>query len=318
MSQSGILYLVGTPIGNLEDITLRAIRILREADLIAAEDTRHTLRLLNHLQIKKPMISYFEHNKRSRAPVILRALAEGRNVALVSDAGMPGVSDPGADMAAECLEAGFSVAVVPGPSAVVTALAGSGLDMSGFYFGGFFPRRKKERRVCLDEMAGFPKTMVFYESPRRLTETLRWMEEAWGDRYCCVARELTKIHEEWRRGRLSHVREIFAGRERIQGEITLLIQGADARRTAARPETGLRPADRADAGPAEADRARIDWVRTGAAPAISEDAVRECLRVFLDQGMSTKDAVSETAQTLGWPKRLVYSIAHQANHQSDR
>ncbi|MDR1204724.1 MAG: 16S rRNA (cytidine(1402)-2'-O)-methyltransferase [Peptococcaceae bacterium] len=293
MNQPGVLYLVGTPIGNLEDITLRAIRTLGEADLIAAEDTRHTLRLLNHLQIKKPLISYFEHNKRSRAPVILRALAEGKNVALVSDAGMPGLSDPGADMAAECLEAGFRVAVVPGPSAAVAALAGSGLDMSGFYFGGFFPRQKKERRACLEAMAGFPKTMVFYESPRRLLETLRWMEEAWGDRYCCVARELTKIHEEWRRGSLSHVREIFAGREGIRGEITLLVQGADA--GAARTE--------ADAeAPADTEAPR-------------EDAARECLRRFLDQGMTTKDAVTETAQTLGMPRRLIYSIAHRGGEE---
>lgn len=288
-SQSGILYLVCTPIGNLEDITLRAVRTLKEADLIAAEDTRHTLRLLNHLQIKKPLISYFEHNKRSRGPVILRALAEGRNVALVSDAGMPGLSDPGADMAAECLEAGFRVEVVPGPSAAVTALAGSGLDMSGFYFGGFFPRQKKERRACLEALAGFPKTMIFYESPRRLLETLRWMEEAWGDRFCCVARELTKIHEEWLRGSLSHVREVLAGREGIRGEITLLVQGADAGAAA-----------EADA---EAESADTEAPR--------EDAARACLRRFLDQGMTTRDAVTETARILGMPRRLIYAIAHR-------
>jgi 16S rRNA (cytidine1402-2'-O)-methyltransferase len=287
MNQSGVLYMVGTPIGNLEDITLRAVRILKEADLIAAEDTRHTLRLLNHLQIKKPMISYFEHNKKSRAPVILRALAEGKNVALVSDAGMPGVSDPGADMAAECLEAGFQVAVIPGPSAAITALAGSGLDMSGFYFGGFFPRRNKERRACLEELASFPKTMIFYESPRRLTETLRRMEEAWGDRYCCVARELTKLHEEWRRGRFSHVREIFAERERIQGEVTLLVAG-----------TGAARAEAASSQPAPP-----------LAPAEAEDAAAECLRQFLDEGMTTRDAVLKTAQTLGVSRRAAYQAA---------
>jgi 16S rRNA (cytidine1402-2'-O)-methyltransferase len=303
MNQPGVLYMVGTPIGNLEDITLRAIRTLGEADLIAAEDTRRTLRLLNHLHIKKPLISYFEHNKKSRAPVILRALAEGKNVALVSDAGMPGLSDPGADMAAECLDAGFRVAVVPGPTAAITALAGSGLDMSGFYFGGFFPRQKKERRACLEALAGFPKTMVFYESPRRLPETLRWMEEAWGDRHCCVARELTKLYEEWRRGRISYVRAIFAERERIQGEITLLVQGADAARSA-RTDTGTEPG-------------RSVRAASGTEPARTsgEAPVPEYLRRFLDEGMTTKDAVLKTAQTLGISKRLVYQAANRLTDQ---
>ncbi len=215
------LYVVATPIGNLEDITLRALRVLREVDLIAAEDTRRTLRLLNHYNIKKPLISYHEHNKLARIPEILKILEE-KDVALVSDAGVPGVSDPGRELVAAALEAGFKVVPIPGPSAIPTALSVSGLPADQFLFLGYLPRKRSERRKLLSSVAEEERTLVAFEAPHRLRESLSDILEVLGDREIAVCRELTKLHEEIFRGKVSEALERF--REPL-GEFTLVLAG---------------------------------------------------------------------------------------------
>lgn len=221
---TGTLYLVGTPIGNLGDITLRAIETLKKADLIAAEDTRQTRKLLNHLGIEKPLTSYYEHNKLSKGPQLIEELIEGKEIALVSDAGMPGISDPGADLIKACIEAGLKVTVIPGPSALITGLVASGLDTDGFLFLAFFPREKKQQRQLLAQICFEPRTLVFFESPHRLLATLRILRENLGDRRCCVARELTKIYEEYRRGSISQVLEHYE-KGPVKGELTIMVEG---------------------------------------------------------------------------------------------
>ena len=192
----GCLYLCGTPIGNLEDITLRVLRILKEADCIAAEDTRHTLKLLNYFEIAKPLISYHEHNKRERGPKIISMVQEGQQVAVVSDAGMPGISDPGADLVILARQSGVPVTVVPGPSAALSALVLSGLPTETFVFEGFLPREKKLRRQRLDQLKGEQRTIILYEAPHQLRKLLQDLLETLGDRRIALARELTKLHEE--------------------------------------------------------------------------------------------------------------------------
>ncbi len=226
--EAGKLYLVATPLGNLEDITQRALRILAEVDLIAAEDTRHTLKLLNHFGIKQKMLSYFLHNERERTREIIDRLLSGLNVALVSDAGMPGISDPGYFLVAEAVKQGITVIPIPGASAVVTALAASGLPTNSFWFEGFLPRKAKERTGILSGLANVKGTLVFYEAPHRLLATLKGIFEILGDRETVIARELTKVHEEFIRGRLS---EIIAKIENDspRGEFTILIAGEENR-----------------------------------------------------------------------------------------
>jgi 16S rRNA (cytidine1402-2'-O)-methyltransferase len=222
--KTGILYLVATPLGNLEDITHRALRILSEVDLIAAEDTRHTLKLLNHFQIKKSLLSYYQHNEKERAGQIVEKILAGANVALVSDAGMPGISDPGNLLVAAAIERGISIVPVPGASAVITALAASGLDTASFWFAGFLPRKNKDQIMKLGEMASFQGTLVFYEAPHRLLATLQNIRKVLGERRVVAARELTKIHEEFLRGNLSQVIEKLSAKE-LKGEFTLVIEG---------------------------------------------------------------------------------------------
>lgn len=224
-TEPGKLYLVATPLGNLEDITQRALRILAEVDLIAAEDTRHTLKLLNHFGIKRRTLSYHRHNERERSKEIIEMLLSGLNVALVSDAGMPGISDPGNFLVAEAIKQGVKVIPIPGASAVVTALAASGLATNSFWFQGFLPRKAKERTEILTELAKIKGTLVFYEAPHRLTATLKSLLQVLGDRNTVIARELTKIHEEFIRGRLSEVIAHFENQS-PKGEITILIEGA--------------------------------------------------------------------------------------------
>ncbi len=222
---SGTLYVVGTPIGNLSDFSPRAVETLEQADFIAAEDTRVTLKLLNHFGIKKPMVSYFEHNKYQRGEMICQRILEGETCALVSDAGMPAISDPGEMLVAQCAEKGIPVAVVPGPSAVVSALAVSGLPTGRFTFEGFLSTAKKSRREHLDEVRNEKRTMVFYEAPHKLPTTLEDMLAAWGDRRIAVVRELTKIHEEVRRTTLAEAAKYY--RENTpKGEFVLVIEGA--------------------------------------------------------------------------------------------
>lgn len=221
-SGRGCLYLVATPIGNLEDISLRALRILKEADLIACEDTRQTLKLLSHFEIRKPLESYHEHNEMTRAPELIVRMEEGARVALVSDAGTPVISDPGHRLVSLCLRHQIAVVPIPGPSAIVAALAACGLPSEEFTFLGFLPARQGERRRRLQRSASEPRSLVLYEAPHRLLATLRDALEILGNRQGAIARELTKIHEEFLRGRIA---DLIAAVEKKEprGEITLVI-----------------------------------------------------------------------------------------------
>lgn len=268
----GTLYLVATPIGNLEDISARALRVLREAALIAAEDTRHTRRLLTHFDLHTPVTSYFEHNKLQKLDALLEALARG-DVALVSDAGTPALADPGYELVRAALAAGFPVTAIPGPSAVLTALVASGLPTDAFLYLGFLPRKDAERRRLLESVAGEPRTLVAYEAPHRLLDTLAEVQAALGNRPLAVARELTKLHEEIYRGAAADARAHFAAKE-ILGEITLVIGGAAAL-----------PSERWEAARVQAELARL-----------------------LSAGLKRKDAARRVAEQAGWSGREVYNL----------
>jgi 16S rRNA (cytidine1402-2'-O)-methyltransferase len=223
---SGTLWIVPTPIGNLEDITLRALRILGEVDLVAAEDTRAAQHLLTHHRISKPTISFFEGNEAARSEELVRRLGAGENVALVSEAGMPGVSDPGQRLVARAVEAGVPVVVLPGPSAALTALVGSGLPTDAFLFSGFLPRAEGARREAIGRLRAATATLIFYEAPGRTADTLADLAAGLGDsRRACLARELTKIHEELVRGTLGELVRQFAAAP-PRGEVTLVVEGA--------------------------------------------------------------------------------------------
>jgi len=271
----GRLYLCATPIGNLEDITLRALRVLREVDLIAAEDTRHTRKLLSHYDIHTPLTSYHDHNRRKKGGEIVGHLLAGKQVALVSDAGLPGISDPGAELVGQALERGVMVVPIPGPSASVTALVVSGLPTDAFVFEGFLPAAGKRRRKSLALLKEERRTLIFYESPHRLLSTLTDMLAVFGDRPLAVARELTKRYEEV-------VRETIAGALRFfqehepRGEFTLVVGGRTP------PESGEEESAREKLAPAE-------------------------LVAFLEaDGMARPEAIREAARRLGQPKRAVY------------
>ncbi len=222
---SGILYVTGTPIGNLSDLSPRAAQTLSEVDFIAAEDTRVTLKLLNHLGIKKPMVSYYEHNKRERGEMICKRIEQGENCAVVTDAGMPCISDPGEDLIKLCAVRGIKTVVVPGPSAVVSALAVSGLDTGRFTFEGFLSVNKKSRSEHLQSLLHEKRTMIFYEAPHKLPVTLRDFYDAFGDRRLSIVRELTKIHEEVIRTTTRAAAEQLSDGS-IKGEIVLVLEGA--------------------------------------------------------------------------------------------
>ncbi len=268
----GTLYLVATPIGNLEDITARALRVLREAALIAAEDTRHSRRLLTHFDIHTPVTSYFEHNKLQKLDAVLEALVLG-DVALVSDAGTPALSDPGYELVRAALAAGFPVTAIPGPSALLTALVASGLPTDAFLYLGFLPRKEAERRRLLESVAGEPRTLVAYEAPHRLLDTLAEVRAVLGNRPLAVARELTKLHEEIYRGAAADAHAHFAAKE-ILGEITLVIAGAAAL-----------PVERWEAARVQAELARL-----------------------LSAGLKRKDAARRVAEPAGWSAREVYNL----------
>jgi 16S rRNA (cytidine1402-2'-O)-methyltransferase len=221
---TGQLFIVATPIGNLEDITLRALEVLREVDLIACEDTRRTLKLLNHFQIKKPLISYFHPREKQKVPLLLQKLKEGQKIALVSDAGTPGLSDPGFPLIKQALKAGIKITPIPGPSAITAALAAAGLPSHRFLFLGFPPPKKEATRKLLQEVADEPGTLVFFLPARRLAKFLTQLAETLGDREMVIAREITKVHEEFIRGQ---IKQILAKVEKItlKGEMTLLISG---------------------------------------------------------------------------------------------
>ena len=221
--EKGTLYVVATPIGNLDDITLRAIKILQEVDLIAAEDTRHTLKLLNHLEISKPMISYHRHNEETKSDVLIEKLQEGQNIALVSDAGTPGICDPGEEVIKKCIEIGINVVPIPGACAMINSLICSGIETKEFTFLGFLPLNKKLRKKKLDEIKNANKTVIIYEAPHKLDTTLKDLKNVLSnERNITLAREITKIHEEFIRGNID---EILENSENLKGEIVLVIEG---------------------------------------------------------------------------------------------
>ncbi len=223
------LYLVGTPIGNLEDITLRALRVLKEVDVIACEDTRQTQKLLNHYNITTRTVSYHEHNEMTRAAELVKDLQEGASVALVTDAGMPGISDPGHRLTSLAIRHHVPVVPIPGASAFLSALVASGLPTDSFRFSGFLPAKRGERRAALEAIQTSPRTQVFYEAPHRIVEAIGDVCEVLGDtRHVVIAREVTKLHEEFLRGRAGEVLENLKAREVVKGEITLLIGKAEA------------------------------------------------------------------------------------------
>jgi 16S rRNA (cytidine1402-2'-O)-methyltransferase len=234
------LYVVGTPIGNLEDITLRALRVLRQADVIACEDTRQTQKLLGHFGIKTPKVSYHQHNESGRSEQLIAQLLEGARVALVSDAGMPGISDPGATLVAAAISAGVPVFPVPGANAALAALVAGGLDTESFLYLGFLPPRSGERRTSLEALVAERRTMVFYEAPHRIVDSLADVEAVLGaGRRVVLARELTKLHEEFLRGTVAEVRAALAARESVRGEIVLLIAGSTGDTNPVAAEQGL-------------------------------------------------------------------------------
>jgi 16S rRNA (cytidine1402-2'-O)-methyltransferase len=260
---TGCLYLVGTPIGNLEDITLRALRILREADQIAAEDTRHTQKLLQHYEISRPLVSYHEHNEMTRAPELLIALEQGAKIALVSDAGMPLVSDPGHRLVALCLRHQIPVVPVPGPSALLAALSASGLPNEEFLFVGFLPQRSGERRRALERLRIEDRTIIIYEAPHRIAECVADAREILGERPACLAREVTKLHEEFRRGNLSLIASSLEERP-ARGEITLLIGPADPGEAGAHVDSALNLSDRVEELMRQAKMDRKDALKLAA------------------------------------------------------
>lgn len=219
---SGKLYLVATPIGNLEDITLRALKVLKEVDLIAAEDTRHTLGLLNHFEINKPLISYYKQTEKKKSPILIQKLLEGKNIALVSDAGTPGISDPGEEVVKRAIENNIEIIPIPGCVAFVNALICSGFDTKEFEFIGFLSANNKERKDKLTEIKFETKTLIFYEAPHKMKVTLEAMQEVLGDREIVLARELTKIHEEFIRGKISTILEQIVD---YKGEFVIIVRG---------------------------------------------------------------------------------------------
>lgn len=272
----GTLYLCATPIGNLQDITLRVLDTLKTVDLVACEDTRKTLQLLNHFSISKPVTSYYEHNKLTKGDVIIQQLKEGKNIALVSDAGMPGISDPGYDLVQQCLAEGITFTVLPGAVAAITGLVLSGLPTDRFAFEGFIPRQKKERQQFFLNLLHEERTMIFYESPHRLQDTLKTMAEIFPDRTMAAARELTKKFEEIVRGTPSELLTHFET-EGIRGEFVLLLHGAQ---------------------PAQPEERDLDW------------AVQRTAQLEAD-GIPQKDAIKQAAKEAGLSKRDVYNFIVQ-------
>ena len=266
---NGTLYIVATPIGNLEDITIRAVRILGEVDLIACEDTRQTRKLLDRYNIAKPLVSYHEHNERSRSAGLLRDLAAGKNIALVSDAGTPLIADPGYRLVEQAREQGIVVSPIPGPSALLAALSASGLPTDSFSFHGFLPSKRGQRRAVLEHFRPSPATLVFYETPHRILETLEDIEEILGPRPVVLARELTKIHEEFLRGAAKEIREALAKRAAVKGEITVMI--------------------------GKSETAEVD-----------ETPLAEAVEKLIESGVPRMEALKTVARRRGLSKREVY------------
>lgn len=270
---NGKLYLAATPIGNLEDITFRVLRILKEADLIAAEDTRRTRKLLTHFDIHTPLTSYYEQNKVQKAPYLLSLLQEGKSIVVVSDAGTPGISDPGSDLVEQAIAIGIDVIPLPGAAAFVTALVASGLKTDKFVFEGFLPRKAKELSAALDKLRDEERTTIFYEAPHRILHTLKAVAEAFPERKIVAARELTKLHEEFVRGTASQVYQHFTENE-PKGEFCLLLSGE-------KTVLNIKP----------------------------EETFRQAEEYYNSEilgGLSKKEAIKKTAQKFGLSKNLLY------------
>lgn len=264
----GKLYICPTPIGNLEDITLRTLRILGEVDLIACEDTRHSIKLLNHYEIKKPLTSYHEHNIKEKGPELIQKLLDGKNIAIITDAGMPGISDPGEDIIRLAIEEEIQVIGLPGPTASITALVVSGLSTDKFVFEGFLPSKKNQRLKTLEELSDEKRTIIFYESPHRLLNTLEGMLEKLGNRNIAIARELTKIYEEIYRGDFEGAIEKFST-DRIKGEFVIIVEGNKEVK-------------------------------------VIEINIQEELKKHIDQGMTKKDAIKKVVDEFNISKNEVY------------
>lgn len=270
----GTLYVVGTPIGNLEDMTFRAVRILQSVDAIAAEDTRHTGKLLEHFQIKTPQVSYHEHNRNERLPELLSQLSEGKSIALVTDAGVPGISDPGYELVKACVEAGIQVVPIPGANAAITGLSAAGLPTDRFAFEGFLPASGKDRKMRLESLQAESRTLIFYEAPHRIRVTLQDLADFLGkDRGIALARELTKMHEEFWRGSIEQAIAYYTQHE-PKGEFTLVVAGAELEM-----------------------------------PVLSEEALKEELQKIMDEGVSRSQASRQLAQLTKLPRRQLYQLA---------
>lgn len=272
--QAGTLYIVGTPIGNLEDMTLRAIKVLHHVNWIAAEDTRHTAKLLNHFDIKTPQLSYYEHNQQRRIPSLVESLRQGNAIALVTDAGMPGISDPGYELVKACLEAEIPVIPIPGVSASLTALSVAGLPTDRFVFEGFLPTKNKERQQRLTLLKTESRTIILYEAPHRLLETLQDLEQNLDSkRSIVIARELTKLHEEFWRGTLAEAVQYYQ-EHNPKGELTLVIAGASESPTP-----------------------------------LTEEQLKAELERLLQQGISRSEASRQLAAATSLPRRQIYQLA---------
>ena len=270
------LYLVGTPIGNLEDITFRALRILKSVDLIAAEDTRHTGKLLHHYQITTPQVSYHQHNHHQRLPELLQHLHSGKSVALVSDAGMPSISDPGYELVKACVEAEIEIIPIPGVTALITALAASGLPTINFSFEGFLPTKPKARKAHLESLKDETRTLIFYESPHRLRQTLADFATVFGsERQIVLGRELTKIHEEFWRGTIDAAIALYREQRQPKGEYTLVVAGKEK-------------------------TSKI---------VLSEAEIKAELQQLLNQGMTRSQASRHLAEITSLPRRQIYGIS---------
>lgn len=276
---NGKLYLVPTPIGNLKDITLRALEVLEKADVVAAEDTRQTIKLLNHFNLKKTLISYHMHNEQGKSGEILERLRNGENIALVSDAGMPGISDPGSVIVKKCIEEGLSFEVLPGATAFATALIYSGLDSGAFTFRGFLPKDNKSRKAVIDEIKNHKETIILYEAPHRLLNTLDFLLNNLGDRDMSACRELTKLHEDIVRGKISEVIEYFKNKA-PRGEFVLVIEGLSEEEIE--------------------KEMKSEW----------EDlSIEEHIIKYIEEGMTKKDAIKKVAKDRKVPKNEIYKYS---------
>lgn len=278
---TGILYLVATPIGNLEDITYRAIRVLNEVDLIAAEDTRNSIKLLNHFDIKTPMTSYHEHNKYEKAEELVNKLVAGKDIAVITDAGTPGISDPGEELVRQCYDAGVTIVPVPGACAAINGLIASGLPTRRFAFEAFLPTDKKERKLVLEELKSETRTMIIYEAPHRLGKTLIELSSTLGNRNTTICRELTKKHETFFKTTLENAASYYSDNE-AKGECIIVIEGLSFETIE--------------------EESRKQW---------ESMSVPEHIAMYLNQGMDKKEATKQVAKDRGVPKRDIYEFAKE-------